>query len=372
MCLIIETKKDITIPKFVMEDMFQKNNDGFGFMFIKDGVVNGVKYHSDDLDLLYSQYLALQEFEPFIHLRMKTHGDVNQENAHPYDCGNGVWLMHNGVMHECQGPDKSKSDTWYFANEYLRPMLDQVMDIPVFLRSRGFQALVASFIGSGNRIVIADSNGTMRYNPDTWHVIKNEDTECVGMRVSNTYAWSMHSPRRVHTPVTYHGNSTYLSGHNSPTRLPSKPNDPVGSFRDLTDNLWIYNAHRSGWLRADSVLSGGQEATQSPPTSARVNESDSSKNIIVIGNEKSSASSKNVLTPPWSDDDLALINSEDKKAKNTDDENWKELYLEWLVDTFTGMDYPEIYKRCKEQPDEAADFIALYMEVKIDHNAIEI
>lgn len=381
MCLIIETKKEITIPRFVMEDMFERNNDGFGFMYVRNGHSYGEKYHSSDLDLLYNTYLRLKDCEPFIHLRMKTHGDISEENSHPYNCGSGVWLMHNGVMGECQGDDKSKSDTWYFANEYLRPMFEQVMDVSAFIRTRGFKELVTRFIGSNNRIVLADRVGTLRFNPSSWHTITNEQTKCVGMRVSNTYAWSLYKKSE---PVSYgkyepayHRQRTTIPGNSSPTRLPSKEGDPAGSFRDLQDELWLYNG--TGWIKSYNGIGfiGSQGATQNPPTFPSNNESGSKSNIIVLGNGTSSEPNKTDSSPPWNEDELAddvLDQIETERAEKVSpelNEEWREMYFEWLCDQFQELDYKEIYRRVKEQPDEAADFIALHLEKTINHDLID-
>lgn len=388
MCLIIETKREITIPKFVMEDMFQRNNDGFGFMYVRNGHSYGEKFHSSDLDLLYSAYLRLQEYNPFIHLRMKTHGDINEEMSHPYDCGYGVWLMHNGVMGECQGDDKTKSDTWYFANEYLRPIFANSVDVSELIRTEGFQRLITRFIGSNNRIVLTDRLGSVKFNPSSWHTIDNPDTECVGMKVSNTYAWDLWKQKKKHEVIHYPASNgewhsrrrRSISGNTSPCRNESKPGDPAGSFRDLQDRLWLFNG--KGWVLSDNFgFIGSQEATLSPPTCPSNNESASSSSIIVIENGKSDAASSKqqsataATSPPWDpewsiDPDSLEVEYQDKEEGDPDS-LWREMYLDWLNESYSELDYREIYKRCKEQPDEAADFIALVLDKTINQRSIE-
>lgn len=377
MCLIIETQKEIHIPKFVMEDMFKRNDDGFGFMYIRNGHAVGEKFHSNKLEELYDRYLELREFSPFIHLRMKTHGEINEEMSHPYYCGKGVWLMHNGVLGECQGDDKTKSDTWYFANDYLRPMFENSKDASELIRSRGFKELVTRFIGGNNRIVLADRLGTLRFNPTSWHTISNEETQCVGMRVSNTYAWELHRPK---AKVTHHYGGdgtrtrTTVPTTTSPCRLPSHAGDPAGSFRDLNDRLWILNGQAGVWILASSLIGTGSEGVpQSHPTFPSNNASGSSGNIIVRENGKSNESASNDCFPHTQTLEAEFTEEADDgvpKAAEMD-EAWRECYWEWLSEQWQELDYAEIYKRVKEMPDEAADFIALFFEKTLNHDVID-
>ena len=54
------------------------------------------------------------------HLRMKTHGDINLDNCHPYEVlnqqehGIDLWLMHNGILSTGNASDETKSDTWHY------------------------------------------------------------------------------------------------------------------------------------------------------------------------------------------------------------------------------------------------------------------
>src|SRR6266702_4289537 len=110
MCLIIRTEKDKLISKELMMDWSTKNNDGWGFMWVENNHIKTLKGLGLDKDGLYNEYLRLKEFNPMIHLRWRTHGKIDHINTHPFYCGNGIYMMHNGVISQ-EIRDEDKSDT---------------------------------------------------------------------------------------------------------------------------------------------------------------------------------------------------------------------------------------------------------------------
>jgi hypothetical protein len=117
---------------------------------------------------------------------MKTHGNIDMENCHPYEVlnrdehGIDLWLMHNGVLHTDNKADITKSDTWHYIRDYLRPILEYNPD---FAFHPAFAELIGDHIGS-NRFVMMDNNGRQ--------VVINEEQGVYwgGRWLSNTYAWS--------------------------------------------------------------------------------------------------------------------------------------------------------------------------------------
>ena len=103
MCLLVV--QPATAPSLTqawLEDFYSSNSDGVGIMRAVDG------------ELIIEKILPVnaQEFVDFyrnhidghdcaFHLRMKTHGNIDMENCHPYEVFNkaehglDVWLMHN-------------------------------------------------------------------------------------------------------------------------------------------------------------------------------------------------------------------------------------------------------------------------------------
>ncbi len=128
-----------------------------------------------------------------IHLRMRTHGDIDELNTHPYQgvgydvetCrSSAFWLMHNGVLSHGNASDPSKSDTWHYIRHTLEPLLDtgeiRVLFDPVF------QRLIEKDIGN-NRFVVA-----LEDDEDHRMVIYNKHQGVMhkGAWFSNTYAWT--------------------------------------------------------------------------------------------------------------------------------------------------------------------------------------
>lgn len=168
--------------------MCEKNGDGWGMMWIENNQIRTEKAVKPFVDL-WNAYQKRIAFNPIIHLRWKTHGEINDHNAHPYYCGHGIFMMHNGVVNSPSDIDKKMSDTWNFIETWLKPLLAQVRNPHHFIRSEAFRTTLEHEIGWNNRIVMGDRGGFVTFNEKQWHKIENEYTEVVGLVVSNTYAW---------------------------------------------------------------------------------------------------------------------------------------------------------------------------------------
>jgi hypothetical protein len=192
MCLLVT--QNTTSPVLSNDwliDFHSSNSDGVGVMY------------SDDGDLIIQKILpqSAQDFIEFyhanikgkncaFHLRMKTHGDIDLENCHPYevlnraDHGIDIWLMHNGILSTGNKADTSKSDTWHYIRDYLRPML---IDNPDFAFHPSFSDIVGKHIGSSNKFVLMDNQGRQAI------VNQSSGVFWAGLWLSNTYAWSASS-----------------------------------------------------------------------------------------------------------------------------------------------------------------------------------
>jgi hypothetical protein len=121
------------------------------------------------------------------HLRMRTHGATDLENCHPYevlnskDHGIDLWLMHNGILSTGNSADTTKSDTWHYIRNYLRPIL---AGNPDFAFTEEFNELISEHIGDSNKFVLMDNDGRMTT------INKDAGVYWGGLWLSNTYAWS--------------------------------------------------------------------------------------------------------------------------------------------------------------------------------------
>jgi hypothetical protein len=188
MCLLVTQQYDSpSITPDWIADFSSSNPDGIGVMYAQDGELIIEK-------LLFKSQAELQQFftdhidgrDCAFHFRMKTHGNIDMENCHPYEVlnkeehGIDLWMMHNGILHTGNKADTTKSDTWHYIRDYIRPLLKGNPDLafsPVFME------LVGDHIGN-NRFVFMDNFGRM--------AVVNEDQGVYwgGRWMSNTYAWT--------------------------------------------------------------------------------------------------------------------------------------------------------------------------------------
>lgn len=190
MCLIIEGKSEIIIPEKFFAHVQTRNSDGFGMMWVEDNKIQTYKSLSKNVSEIHEKYLSVAHLAPYIHFRMKTHGKIDEGNCHPYYCGHGIYMMHNGVLSVDTSTDEDRSDTWHFVNDVVKPMFEESKNPHKLMRSWAFTALLSKFIGSQSRLVFGDRGGFILVNHDIWTEVKEEATGCKGLMVSNSYAWS--------------------------------------------------------------------------------------------------------------------------------------------------------------------------------------
>lgn len=189
MCLLVTQSK--ISPKLSHEwlkDFYSYNSDGIGVMRSNNGnliIEKILPTDADDFINFYEKHIF--GFDCAFHLRMKTHGNIDLINCHPYeilnktDHGIDLWLMHNGILHTDNKADITKSDTWHYINDYLKPMLS---NNPDFAFHPSFTALIGDHIGSSNKFVLMDNNGRLNC------INQDQGVYWAGLWLSNTYAWS--------------------------------------------------------------------------------------------------------------------------------------------------------------------------------------
>jgi hypothetical protein len=189
MCLLItQNSQSPALTNEWLEDFFDYNSDGVGVMRSDNGslVIEKILPKSaKDFIKFYREHIEGKACA--FHLRMRTHGATDLENCHPYevlnskDHGVDLWLMHNGILHTDNKADTTKSDTWHYIRDYLRPML---AGNPDFAFSEAFNELISEHIGASNKFVLMDNDGRMAT------INKDAGVYWGGLWLSNTYAWS--------------------------------------------------------------------------------------------------------------------------------------------------------------------------------------
>lgn len=196
MCLMIQQTADVVFDYNDIQDFYSHNQDGIGVMWVEGGAVQVRKILAKTSQEAYEFYLAnIKGKDCSWHLRMRTHGDIDIEhNCHPYAIPDTpAWLMHNGVLATGNDKDKTKSDTWWYARDYLQPLLTAN---PQLIFVKAFQDMLGVHIGSGNRFILMSPEGSVVINEH--HGVKYK-----GAWMSNTYAWS--APRVASTHQVWAG-----------------------------------------------------------------------------------------------------------------------------------------------------------------------
>jgi hypothetical protein len=199
MCLLVtQNQQSPALSREWLADFYDYNSDGVGVMYAKDGALIVEKIlpvSADDFVQFYQNHIAGKNCA--FHLRMRTHGDTDLTNCHPYEVlnqqehGTSLWLMHNGILSTGNKADTSKSDTWHYIRDYLRPML---AGNPDYAFTPAFSAIVGTHIGSSNKFVLMDEQGRQAVVNQTSGVYWS------GLWLSNTYAWTA-SPSASKTPA---------------------------------------------------------------------------------------------------------------------------------------------------------------------------
>jgi hypothetical protein len=189
MCLLVkQTSRSPRLSAEWLRDFYASNSDGVGLMYADNGQLEIVKQLPEsaaDFVRFYEQHIHGRDC--FFHLRMRTHGDIDLLNCHPYQVlnmaehGRDLWLMHNGVLATGNKADTTKSDTFHYIKDYLRPMLAANPD---FAFHAAFADIVGEHIGVTNKFALMDNLGQSAL------INERSGVYWGGLWLSNTYAWS--------------------------------------------------------------------------------------------------------------------------------------------------------------------------------------
>jgi predicted glutamine amidotransferase len=296
------------IERAFFEDVWVKNNDGWGVMWRReDGTVKTKK--GLDFKDFWSLYRGLEKFnvECMIHFRMRTNGDVNLDMCHPYHVFDDIYMMHNGIVDYPYHVSNDKSDTWAFIDQMIKPMLELSKNPYETIRDPAFMILVEQYIGSTNKLVFVDKYGFNIFNEKAF------TKTTFGMNVSNTYAYTLHNP----TKSTYVRRSWHYDNN----------------FCDTDDDIYYNN-----WKKYGTIESKKEE----PVVEVELEEEE--EKVIT-------------LADVWKDDLPSHFTSE----TYTDDEGLEDTYfspeeLEFLHSHF-NLNIEHISDFVYQQPEQAIEFI---------------
>lgn len=205
MCLLLNIPATTEFDKEDILDFYDHNKDGIGVMFAENNTLHVQKVLPRTGEDAWAFYLdAIKGRNCVAHFRLKTHGDIDLTNCHPYrvfgegEADTSVYMAHNGVLSTGNAADKSKSDTWHYIEDYLKPIAQgnsEILFVPAFI------SMVEKHIGSGNKFVFMDATGRVAV------VNQSAFVQYKGADLSNTYAWT--ASRGGFGPRNYYAGGMY-------------------------------------------------------------------------------------------------------------------------------------------------------------------
>jgi len=189
MCLLI-TQNNLApaLTDDWLADFYDYNSDGVGVMRAENNqliIKKILPKSAKEFIAFYREHIEGKSCA--FHLRMRTHGLTDLDNCHPYEVLNAsehgvdLWLMHNGILHTGNNADVSKSDTYHYIANYIRPLIQNNPDIAF---TDEFADVIGNHIGESNKFVMLDNFGRMTT------INKSAGVYWGGIWLSNTYAWS--------------------------------------------------------------------------------------------------------------------------------------------------------------------------------------
>jgi predicted glutamine amidotransferase len=146
-----------------MEQCWNRNRDGAGFMYALDNKII-IKKELKSFHRIWRKYnehvkkTGLEEKKIIVfHFRIQTHGNVDEENCHPFyiNTGQHMAFCHNGTIRNIKATkDDSKSDTVQFKDKILDHLPKNWMQNP------GIMKLVSEYIDY-NKLAFLNSNGNV-------------------------------------------------------------------------------------------------------------------------------------------------------------------------------------------------------------------
>jgi hypothetical protein len=153
MCLIIHKPRGIEIPADLLEAAVSLNRDGWGLMgFSPDGDLLVERHAKVDLEEILATERKYRDSEYVLHLRKRTRGAADVDNAHPFKIVDGVYMMHNGTI-KLDTRVAGMSDSWHFVAEILRPLAQRRQGV---LLDNAFHRLLEIALKPENKLALLD------------------------------------------------------------------------------------------------------------------------------------------------------------------------------------------------------------------------
>ena len=161
MCIAIYKPEGKEIERETLERCYRVNPDGAGYMFHKNDKLYVKKGFFSFADF-WQSYRRDRTKECVIHFRIKTHGQINKDNCHPYLVNDKFAFVHNGIISGYT--DNNKSDTWLFNEDVIQPFVNKWGNLGLF--EDPIKKLIESRIGYSKLIFMDNEGNTKIFNED--------------------------------------------------------------------------------------------------------------------------------------------------------------------------------------------------------------
>jgi hypothetical protein len=122
MCIAIYKPEGIRISEDHLWNCYESNDDGWGFAARMPNGTLEVRKGTTLFRHFLDAYAPYQDMQSLIHFRIKTHGDIDKRNCHPFRVSSGLAVIHNGIIPIQSNVDEKRSDTWHFVELVLKRM----------------------------------------------------------------------------------------------------------------------------------------------------------------------------------------------------------------------------------------------------------
>jgi hypothetical protein len=155
MCIAIMKPESKIITEETLRTCWDKNDDGAGFMYAESGRLN-IQKGFMDWPSFWSAWKDHQDKKAVLHFRIRTHGDTNADNTHPFQVGEGLAFVHNGMISNVDTKsDKRFSDTYHFNTKLLKKLYKSDHR---FIHKDHYKDLIAGYIGY-SKLIFLDERG---------------------------------------------------------------------------------------------------------------------------------------------------------------------------------------------------------------------
>jgi hypothetical protein len=254
MCIAILNKPNQFIKRKHLKNCWDNNGDGAGLAYVsKKGNISIFK-ELDNFDTFYDRYKYVRDRNPesnmLIHFRIKTHGNTDKTNCHPFKVNDGLVFCHNGIISEVKDSDRY-SDTIMFNHTVLRKLPDG------FIYSDSIKSLISKYIGSSKLVFLTSKNEAYIINEhfgehtkkgwfsnDSWKQ-KNNFVYAGNRKIYNNYGG------RGYNPYGYDEYDDFYAPSSSKSSSSNWNADDDNALND-EDNLYSNCGHCSSYLCTES------------------------------------------------------------------------------------------------------------------------